>query len=87
VIGYWHAIAPDQARQVRVSLAARLGGYELVVERCGGETCWHWAVMSHLGHEIEGGTAPDAHSAEEMAEKAAFHIHPASAGDWVWPVL
>jgi hypothetical protein len=39
--------------------------------------------MSRLGHEIEGGTAPDAHSAERMAEEAAFHIHPPSVGDWV----
>jgi hypothetical protein len=41
MIGYWHAIAPDRARQVRVLLGARLGGHELVVEHCGGEPCWH----------------------------------------------
>jgi hypothetical protein len=39
--------------------------------------------MSRLGHEIEGGTARDAHTAEELAEEAAFHIHPPSVGDWV----
>ena len=83
MIGYWHAISPDQARRVHVSLAAHVGGHELVVERCGAEPWWHWAVMIRLGHEIEGGTAPDAHSAERMAEEAAFHIHPPSVGDWV----
>jgi hypothetical protein len=40
-------------------------------------------VLSGLGHEIESGTAPDAHTAERMAEEAAFHIHPPSTGDWV----
>jgi hypothetical protein len=39
--------------------------------------------MNTLGHEIESGVAPDAHSAEKMAEEAAFHIHPPSVGDWV----
>jgi hypothetical protein len=83
MIGYWHLIPIDQARQVRVSLGAHVGGHELVVERCDGEPCWHWAVMSLQGQEIEGGTAPDAHTAERMAEEAAFHIHPPSVGDWV----
>jgi hypothetical protein len=83
MIGYWHAIAPDPARQVRISLGARLGGHQLIVERCGDEPCWHWAVLSQTGHEIESGTAADAHTAEQMAEEAAFHIHPPSIGDWV----
>jgi hypothetical protein len=83
MIGYWHAVSPDAASRVRVSLGARVGGHELVVERCGGEPCWHWAVLSPLGHEIESGTAPDAHTAERLAEEAAFHIHPPSVGDWV----
>jgi hypothetical protein len=83
MIGYWHAIPPDQSRLVRVSLGARVGGHELVVERCTGESCWHWAVMSNLGHEIERGTAPDAHAAEVMAEEAALHIHPPSPWDRV----
>ncbi len=83
MIGYWHAVPPDQARQVRVSLGTRLGGHELVVERCNGEPCWHWAVRSYLGHDIESGLAPDARTAELMAEEAAFHIHPPCVGDWV----
>ena len=83
MIGYWHTVPADEVRHVRVKLGARLGGHELVVERCGGEPCWRWAVMSCLGHEIESGTAPDAHTAEKMAEEAAFHIHPPSLGDWV----
>lgn len=83
MIGYWHAIPPDVARNVRVSLGAHVGGYELVVERCGGEPCWHWMVLNRRGHEIESGTAPDAGTAESMAEEAAFHIHPPSVGDWI----
>jgi hypothetical protein len=83
MIGCWHALRRDEARHVVISLGTRVGGYELVVERCEGESCWHWAVLSHLGHEMEGGTAPDAHSAERLAEEAAFHIHPPTLGDWV----
>ncbi len=83
MIGCWHALRRDQARHVLISLGTRVGGYELVVEHCDGEPCWHWVVLSHLGHEIEGGTAPDAHSAERLAEEAAFHIHPPTLGDWV----
>lgn len=83
MIGYWHAMAPDEAYAVQVSLRAQLVGHDLIVERCGGEPCWHWAVLSHMGHEIEGGIAQDAHAAERMAEEAAFHIHPPSIGDWV----
>jgi hypothetical protein len=83
MIGYWHAIPPDQMRHVRVCLEARLCGHELVVEQCAGQPCWHWAVMSHLGHEIESGQAPDARTAEQLAEEAAFHIHPPRPGDWV----
>ena len=83
MIGCWHAIAPDASHQVRVSLGARLGGHELVVERCSGEPCWRWAVTNYVGHEIESGIAPDAHTAERMAEEAAFHLHPPSVGDWV----
>jgi hypothetical protein len=83
MIGYWHEVSPDQSRRVRVSLGARLGGHELVVERCSDEPCWRWAVLSCFGHEIESGFAPDARTAELMAEEAAFHIHPPSVGDWV----
>lgn len=82
MIGYWHSISPDPVHQVPASLGAHVGGHELIVERCG-EHSWRWAVMSRLGHEIEGGTARDAHTAEELAEEAAFHIHPPSVGDWV----
>jgi hypothetical protein len=82
MIGYWHVIATNRAHEA-VSLGARLGGHELVVEHCGGEPCWHWVVLSLTSHEIESGTAPDAHAAELMAEEAAFHIHPPSVGDWV----
>jgi hypothetical protein len=82
MIGYWHIIATTQTQEA-VLLGAHLGGHELVVEHCGGEPCWHWAVLSLRGHEIESGTAPDAHAAEHMAEEAAFHIHPPSVGDWV----
>jgi hypothetical protein len=82
MIGYWHVIATDRAQEA-VSLGAHLGGHELVVGHCGGEPCWHWVVLSLQGHEIESGTAPDAHAAELMAEEAAFHIHPPSVGDWV----
>jgi hypothetical protein len=83
MIGYWHVVGADETRHALIALGARLGGYELVVERCGVEPCWHWMVLSRQGHEIEGGTAPSAHTAEEMAEEAAFHIHPPSEGDWV----
>jgi len=86
MIGYWHATAFGRANRVPVSLCAHVGGYELMVE-CSGEHCWHWVVMNHRGHEIEEGTAPDAHTAEEMAEAAAFHIHPPSVGDWVGRLL
>jgi hypothetical protein len=40
-------------------------------------------VLSLHGHEIETGMAPDAHTAERMAEEAAFHIHPPCVGDWI----
>jgi hypothetical protein len=83
MIGCWHATAPDEAHHVRVSLGTRLAGHELIVERCGDEPCWRWAVVNHLGHEMESGIAPDAHTAELMAEEAAFHLHPPSVGDWV----
>jgi len=83
MIGYWQVVARDDYREPRVALAASVGGHELVVERRGVEQCWHWMVLSRLGHEIEGGVAPDAHTAESMAEDAAFHIHPPSVGDWV----
>jgi hypothetical protein len=83
MIGCWHALRGDEARQVLISLGAHVGGHELVVEHCHGEHCWHWAVLSLLGHEIEAGTAPDAHSAERLAEEAAFHLHPPMLGDWV----
>jgi hypothetical protein len=81
MIGYWHATPPDPTRQVKVSLAARVGGHELVVERCVGQSCWRWSVLSQLGHEIECGTAPDAHAAEQLAEEAALHLHPPSPWD------
>lgn len=87
MIGYWHAIPRDEVRHVRVSLGARLGGHELVVERCNGEPCWQWRVLNGRGHEIESGTAPSASTAERLAEEAAFHIHPPSVGDWVEPLL
>ena len=83
MIGYWHVVPPDRRARYRCRWAPIVGGHELVVERCGGEPCWHWAVLSCLGHEIESGTAPDAHTAERLAEEAAFHIHPPSVGDWV----
>jgi hypothetical protein len=64
-----------------VSLAARVCGRALIVERCVGEECWRWAVLSELGHEVECGTAPDANTAERLAEEAALYIHPQSSGD------
>jgi hypothetical protein len=87
VIGCWHALPSDPDRQIQISLGARVGGHQLVVERHSEEQCWRWQVLSYLGHEIEGGVAPDAHSAERMAEEAAFHIHPPSIGDWVARLL
>jgi hypothetical protein len=86
MIGYWHAIEPDRASQARVLVVALLAGHQLIVERSG-EHIWRWAVMNQRSHEIEGGTAPDLHTAEEMAEDAAFHIHPPSVGDWVGRLL
>lgn len=83
MIGYWYPIPGDVARRVRVCLGARLGGYGLVVERVNGEPSWHWRVVNQRGREIESGTAPDASTAEGLAEEAAFHIHPPSVGDWV----
>ncbi len=86
MIGYWHAIhLPD--RRIQTALGAHLGGHDLVVERCRGELGWHWMVLSGFGNEIEGGDAPDAHRAEELAEEAAFHIHPPTEGDWVGRLL
>ena len=82
MIGYWHSVDLP-SRRVLVALGARLGGHDLIVEHCQGEPCWHWMVLSALGHEIEGGVAPDAHQAEMLAEAAAFHIHPPSVGDWI----
>jgi hypothetical protein len=87
VIGCWHALPSDPNRPVQIALGARVGGHRLVVEHYSAEQCWRWAVLSYLGHEIEGGVAPDAHSAERMAEEAAFHIHPPSVGDWVARLL
>jgi hypothetical protein len=83
MIGYWHVVPSDRARRMQVLLGAHLGGHELVVEKCADEPCWHWAVLTLRGHEIESGTASDAHAAERMAEEAAFHIHPPCLGDWV----
>ena len=83
MIGTWHVIPLEREPLVKVTLGARVGGHQLLVQHCDSEDCWHWVVQSNLGHEIEGGTAPDAHSAERMAEEAAFHIHPPSVGDWV----
>ncbi len=87
MIGCWHDVASDEDRRVTILLGAHVGGHELVVERCADEPCWHWAVLTLQGHEIESGTAPDAHTAERMAEEAAFHIHPPSVGDWVSRLL
>jgi hypothetical protein len=83
MIGYWHDLPPDQTRHVLVSVGARLGGYELIVEQCDDEPCWHWSVANHRGRQIESGVAPDASTAKRMAEEAAFHIHPPTVGDWV----
>ena len=83
MIGYWHEIASAEVRSVAVALAAHVGGHELMVERFDGEHCWRWIVLSGRGHEIEGGVAPDAHTAELLAEDAAFHIHPPTIGDWI----
>ena len=82
MIGYWHTVSPPDAAAM-VALGAHVGGHILLVERCRGEVCWQWMVLSSLGHEIEGGTAPDAHRAEVAAEEAAFHIHPPTEGDWI----
>lgn len=92
MIGYWHSVVVPSgvalpASQVAVALGAHLGGHDLIVEQCRGEPCWHWMVLSTLGHELEGGVAPDAHQAERLAEEAAFHIHPPSIGDWVGRLL
>lgn len=81
--GNWHAIPPDPSREVRVSLEARVAGHQLIVELCRGDARWHWAVLSGMGNEIEGGTAPDANAAEQLAEEAVLHVHPPSVGDWV----
>ncbi|MGZ6266116.1 MAG: hypothetical protein ACXWN4_04335 [Candidatus Limnocylindrales bacterium] len=83
MIGCWHAMPHDELRHVRVCLGSHVGGYELVVERCTDEPWWRWMVSNRRGHEIESGTAPDASTAERLAEEAAFHIHPPSLGDWV----
>ncbi len=81
MIGYWQSVS-QAGPQARVTLAAHLGGHELIVERTG-EHLWRWAVINCLGHEIESGTAPGQEAAEQMAEDAAFHIHPPTTGDWV----
>jgi hypothetical protein len=80
MIGTWRVVSLEREPLVKISLGARVGGHQLLVQRCGGEDCWHWVVQGSLGREIEGGTAPDARSAELMAEEAAFHIHPPSVG-------
>ena len=86
MIGYWHSVPLPEDR-AQIALGTHLGGHDLIVERCRGEYCWHWMVLSTLGREIEGGVAPDAHQAEQLAEEAAFHIHPPSIGDWVARLL
>lgn len=83
MIGYWHALPCDPCRAVAVALGAHVGGYDLVVEHCDEEPCWHWLVSNRRGREIESGVAPNAATAELLAEEAAFHIHPPSIGDWV----
>ena len=83
MIGYWHVIAPEDAHSIAVALGAHVGGHELIVERFDGERNWRWIVLSGRGHEIECGVAPDAHTAELLAEDAAFHIHPPTIGDWI----
>ena len=87
MIGYWQSIPIDVARHVRVSLGAHVGGCNLVIERRNGERGWRWRVLSPHGHLLEAGTAPDAPSAERLAEEAAFHIHPPTVGDWVEQLL
>jgi hypothetical protein len=84
MIGYWHKIGPEGVQSIAdVALGAHVGGHELIVERLAGERIWRWIVLSPRGNEIEGGVAPDAHSAERLAEDAAFHIHPPTVGDWI----
>lgn len=85
MIGYWHPIPCERGLRARVSRAAHLGGHDLIVERSNEH--WRWAVLNYLGHEIECGMAPDEHTAEEMAEDAAFHIHPPTIGDWIARLL
>jgi len=87
MIGYWHANPRDTASHVRVSLGAHVGGHELVVELRNGERVWRWSVITAHGHEVESGTAPDAGTAERLAEEAAFHIHPPNVGDWIERLL
>ena len=87
MIGFWHAIDPEDAHSIAVALGAHVGGHELIVERFAGEHDWRWIVLSRGGNEIEGGVAPDAHTAELLAEDAAFHIHPPTIGDWVGRLL
>ncbi len=86
MIGYWHEV-PAPHGNATIALGAHLGGHELVVEHLEGEACWHWSLMSALGHELEAGEASDAHRAELAAEEAAFHIHPPCEGDWVARLL
>lgn len=87
MIGYWHAIPRDAERHVRVSLGAHVGGHDLVVESRNGERTWRWRVVTGRGHEVESGTAPDAATAELLAEDAAFHVHPPTVGDWIERLL
>lgn len=83
MIGFWRPAPPDPLRHVTAVRTAILHGQRLFVEQSEGECCWHWAVRTPGGHEIESGLADDALSAEQEAEEAAFHIHPPTIGDWV----
>ena len=87
MIGYWQVIPRDVPHRVRVCMGAHLGGCELIVERRNGVGLWRWSVVNQHGHELESGFAPDAGSAERLAESAAFHIHPPCVGDWVGRLL
>lgn len=77
VIASWHPIeCPDGTR---MAFRAHLHGRDVEVCVPDGGSTWHWRVVSHAGHVLAEGDAPDRDSAERAAEDEVFAVHPPTA--------